>query len=418
MGNRIVPAAFFALLCAATALANGHVREVSFVEAYHLALENNKAILLEEISQRKTQLSEIQARSYLLPRASAELQYTQGDREERTFGAGVTQPLYTGGKASAERRKSEHLQEAAEFSVRFTRQQVLKQLIDITADLRKAQEMVRVNQENVKRLEEHVNKSRIRLEVGEIARTALLQSQMALSEGRADYFESLSHLSTLNTRLNNIIGSTHEIRIVGELHLPELPASSFDDWLVKANLNRNDLMAEEALLEYSHDDLRARVSAYYPSLNGFVRYANRERDNIKVEDDTTVGITLSIPILEGGTRIASYREAKFNIIESSHRILQRKENVRLDVNQELNTIDVLKYKLEEASSRMDYARENLRMTTLQFEVGKSTNLDVLDAMLSLSNAERALAEAHYDMIKAQYGLLFHVGTLDISLFSP
>ncbi|ADU66772.1 outer membrane efflux protein [Desulfurispirillum indicum S5] len=417
MGNRIVPAAFFALLCAATALANGHVREVSFVEAYHLALENNKAILLEEISQRKTQLSEIQARSYLLPRASAELQYTQGDREERTFGAGVTQPLYTGGKASAERRKSEHLQEAAEFSVRFTRQQVLKQLIDITADLRKAQEMVRVNQENVKRLEEHVNKSRIRLEVGEIARTALLQSQMALSEGRADYFESLSHLSTLNTRLNNIIGSTHEIRIVGELHLPELPASSFDDWLVKANLNRNDLMAEEALLEYSHDDLRARVSAYYPRLDAFVRYSIPDFEESS-ESIVYTGLNLSIPILEGGTRIASYREAKFNIIESSHRILQRKENVRLDVNQELNTIDVLKYKLEEASSRMDYARENLRMTTLQFEVGKSTNLDVLDAMLSLSNAERALAEAHYDMIKAQYGLLFHVGTLDISLFSP
>ncbi|MBB5021401.1 TolC family protein [Desulfurispira natronophila] len=407
------------LLCVLPTHAADVPQEVSFLIAYHLALENNKSLLLEEVSQRKSELSEIQARSHRLPRADASWQYQRNDDDDtsRTLSAQIRQPLYTGGLASAEQRKSENLQRSASYQLSQVRQNILRDLIEVVADIHMAQQIVAVHKENVRRLEEHVNKSHVRLEVGEISRPVLLQSQMALSEGRADYFESRSRLATLNVRLNNIVGDTRDVQVTDNLEAPPIPKHNLDQWLKLANRKRQDLRAEQQLLDYTHHDLRAQVSRYYPTLDAFARYNQESSSSRSTTEAVLMGVRLQVPIFEGGTRIASYREAKYNTIERSHRILQKKEGIRFEVHQVLNELEVLDYKLEEAASRIEYAQENLRMVTLQFEVGKSTNLDVLDAMVSLKNAEQAMTTAHYEIIKARFRLLYHAGILDTSYFA-
>lgn len=424
-GLRLAVGALALLILAVPALAT---REISFSEAYALALENNKDVLLGEVTQRRTALGEISARALLMPSATANagIEQTEPGFEDRSSALGapgssrtrflqatLRQPIYTGGRAEAERRKAELARQASTEEVEHTRKRVYKALVDIFADIRKAEEVVEVNRLNIDRLEEHLEKSRIRFEVGEVEKTVLLQSQMQLSEGRADYFGAVNALRLLYVRLANVLGLSDELQISGGLPDPFEQVPELATLLEQARENRSDLQARQLMLGYARNDIQAQISKYLPKVAAQVQYRNngtlqRSSDNLQ-GDDLTLGLQLEIPIFEGGTRRADYRDAKYNLIEKSYEIARTQEQIRYDIHAALSDIDTLGHRLREAHSRITLAEENLRMVRLQFEVGEATNLDLLDAINELRNSELALVQHRFDELKAKYALLDAVG---------
>lgn len=425
------------LFLALTLGSNVLARELDFVTAFSLALENNKEILLQEVAQRKAELGDIKARAIMMPSLTANLGYQQREHgflqnsssttspndsyNTRYLNASLSQPIYTGGRAAAERSKATHVQVASAYQVTTAQKSVYLALVSLFTDIRQAEAVAAVNRANIERLEEHLSKSRIRFEVGEVEKTVLLQSEMALSQGRADYQASLNTLHLLEVRLGNIVGIASDITLVGEIPQPATLPETIDDLLRLANEHRDDLKAEQAMLDFTNEDLRVQVSKYLPTVRAGVDYRNNtiegvaQRTGTSEGDDITFMLNLELPIFEGGTRVADYREAKYNIIERSHRILQLKEQIRFDVHQSVFTLDTLSHRLREAQSRITLAEENLRMVRLQFEVGEATNLDLLDAIINLKNSELDLVINEFDQRKNQFILMQAIGTIGADL---
>ncbi|WP_027390326.1 TolC family protein [Chrysiogenes arsenatis] len=425
------------LFLALTLGSNVLARELDFVTAFSLALENNKEILLQEVAQRKAELGDIKARAIMMPSLTANLGYQQREHgflqnsssttspndsyNTRYLNASLSQPIYTGGRAAAERSKATHVQVASAYQVTAAQKSIYLALVSLFADIRQAEAIAAVNRANIERLEEHLSKSRIRFEVGEVEKTVLLQSEMALSQGRADYQASLNTLHLLEVRLGNIVGIASDITLVGEIPQPATLPETIDDLLRLANEHRDDLKAEQAMLDFTNEDLRVQVSKYLPTVRAGVDYRNNTIDGVGQRagtsegDDITFMLNLELPIFEGGTRVADYREAKYNIIERSHRILQLKEQIRFDVHQSVYTLDTLSHRLREAQSRITLAEENLRMVRLQFEVGEATNLDLLDAIVNLKNSELDLVINEFDQRKNQFILMQAIGTIGAEL---
>jgi outer membrane protein len=112
-----------------------------------------------------------------------------GGRTIETSGSGATlsisQPLYTGGKASANLTAAESDVFAARENLRTVEQNVLIAVIQAYVDVRRDQERLRISQENVAVLKRQLDESNARFDVGEITRTDVAQSQARLAAAKA-----------------------------------------------------------------------------------------------------------------------------------------------------------------------------------------------------------------------------------------
>jgi outer membrane protein len=120
-------------------------------------------------------------------------------------------------------------------------------------------------------------------------------------------------------------------------------------------------------------------------------------------------VTLGIPIYDGGLRYGFLKE---------RRALEREAGIRLDAQLRLVSADVRTalVELERARAALGSAREAartsadvVRLTTVSYRAGLSTNIEVIDAQLASLNADVAAALAENDERQARLDLLLATG---------
>ena len=129
------------------------------------------------------------------------------------------------------------------------------------------------------------------------------------------------------------------------------------------------------------------------------------------QDSQSIGITLSVPIYQGGQVSAQTDQARAQFVsagqdlELAHR--QTIQSVRSsfnDVNASISTIRALEQAVVSAESA-------LKATEAGFDVGTRTIVDVLNSTRNLFNARANLSGARYDFIQAMVTLKQAAGNL-------
>jgi outer membrane protein len=112
-------------------------------------------------------------------------------------------------------------------------------------------------------------------------------------------------------------------------------------------------------------------------------------------DNRSIGLTLSVPIYEGGSVVASTDRARANFVVASENLeLTYRQTVRVlrssfnDVKASISTIKALEQSVVSAESA-------LQATEAGFDVGTRTIVDVLNSTRNLFDARRNLADARY-----------------------
>jgi outer membrane protein len=166
----------------------------TLTDAIALAYQTNPTLQQQRATQRANDESVVQAKTAFRPTAgiSADVTGSRTDpssgRTIETSGSGATlsisQPLYTGGKASANLTAAESDVFAARENLRTVEQNVLIAVIQAYVDVRRDQERLRISQENVAVLKRQLDESNARFDVGEITRTDVAQSQARLAAAK------------------------------------------------------------------------------------------------------------------------------------------------------------------------------------------------------------------------------------------
>ncbi|WP_106830052.1 TolC family protein [Parabacteroides pacaensis] len=120
--------------------------------------------------------------------------------------------------------------------------------------------------------------------------------------------------------------------------------------------------------------------------------------------NSTVGLTLSIPIFQGGKNWQKQRQTRIQIENLE---LQREDlvrNLQLSVNSSLST-------MQTAIEEMNYSKENIKqaekaymISEKRYEVGSGTLLEMNDAEVALTQARLAYNQAIYNYVAARSDL--------------
>jgi outer membrane protein len=416
--------ALLPLLLAGTLLASPALAE-TLPEAIAAAYSNNPQLAAARAQVR--QVDETVPLASVPTRPSVNVQGTFSQDLLENFGdAGrtwqgrlvLTQAIYQGGRVRADIDAARARVEAARANLAAVEQDVIVQTITAYADVLRLREIVRLNENQVKVLEQELRASRDRFEVGDVTRTDVAQSEARLALARANL---------TNAQGQEVVGRQTYERVVGRPPvalaplppLPQLPASPEEARQV-ATATNPDLIAarfnERAAERNVSSTVRQRgpnigmqAAAQYTRIEGGPAFFGFSGFN------PSIGVQLAVPIFTGGRIAAQVRQAK--AVQSQQleliTLAERQVSAAAVGNYaQLNAAEAVIQSAKVQVSANELAAEGVRQEN---QVGSRDILDVLNAQQELLNSRVTLVTAERDRYVIAYQLLAAMGLADVAL---
>ncbi|MHB8154634.1 MAG: TolC family protein [Candidatus Omnitrophota bacterium] len=279
------------------------------------AAKNHPDLIAAQEEVKQSEAAKQQTASGLFPQIASSLsaQTSQSSGQEtNTYGYGVsgTQLLFDGNKTINNLKASTENIVAAKQGFRFTSTSVRFRLRSAFIDLLKAQEMLRITEEiyNIRRgnLELIV----LRYESGLEHKGALLTAEADLADAQYGISQTKRAVQVAQRELVKEMGRKKLIPLhaQGDFQVKDSAPKEPDfELLAKNNPSLQKLIAQKRSAEFS---LKSAYANFYPEITGSAG-ANRSGDHWSPRDKQwDLGVSLSLPLFEGGLRIAQVSEAQ------------------------------------------------------------------------------------------------------------
>ncbi|MBZ4657308.1 MAG: outer membrane protein [Bacteroidota bacterium] len=222
--------------------------------------------------------------------------------------------------------------------------------------------------------------------------------------------ENMMKIAELQLKLHMGIDNDIPLKIVGTLD--DYDQSMFDavipadtSLLQNSDLRQFDLQAEKVKKMYEMQKLQ-----FAPSLVSSFQYTYISQNNdfkfsdYKWNPYSTVGITLSIPLFNGGQRYNNLKQTELQINQLQYQRVDLQRNLKLAVK---NNIDLINKNIEQivaTQSSVEQARKGYDITLKRYETGMGTIVELNSAALGVTNAELQYKNAIYDYLAAKADL--------------
>lgn len=409
-----------------------HPQAGDLLQIYDMAVQNNPELREAEQNLFATREIKPQARALLLPNlnvvadidyqdVSARSESASGrlDRNDRFSTRGlqavVSQSVYN--RASwMTLNQSENI--IAQAEAQYLDAQITLMVDTTEAYIRvlRAADLVTVQEAFVSANERQLEQSRQRFDVGLVAITDVNESQAAYDRARANLISSQIALDNAWEELRRIVGpiSTPLARLGDSLALDPPQPNDIDVWAETALRANYRIIAASEAVSAAKKGIEIEKSGFYPNVNLQAGYdLSRSGADFSTDSDTGfVGLTVNVPIYQGGAVSSRTRQAGYNFRAAQDRLDQTRRRVDQQVKDAfrgvINSIEDVKARQAAVLSQ----RSSLESTQAGQEVGTRTQVDVLDA-------QREYFQAEFDYLSARYdyfvnGVRLHQATSTLS----
>ena len=316
-------------------------------------------------------------------------------------GISVNIPLYTGGLVEGQIDVAKLGKTNAQEEILRVEQATKYSAIEGYYGLLAYQELQGVYHEAVDNLQGHLDNVQAQYNVGTKAKVDVFSSDVSLANAKTTAITADNNVAIAESNLNNILGLPLETKLNLADH--QLP---FDTY----NISLQEAM--DYAMKYRPEVLQAAIA---------VQEAERSIDIADAGNKPTVAITggndwadntfpgidankrswkvaagVTYNFYDGGATKAKVNQAKQDLLVARETEQKTRELVQLQVKQAYLNIRSAAQKVEETQTVVDQARENYRIQNIRYQAGVGINLDVLDAQLSLNQAQVNHIQALYD----------------------
>lgn len=386
---------------------NGTI-DLNLPKTVQMALDYNRDIKMSQYQLKSAEAAINEAKSKKMPQVgyTFSTSRTAGPAIPSTqnkFGNGlsVELPVYTGGLVEGQIDNAKIGKTDAQETILKTEQATKYSAIEGYYQLLANKELQGVYHEAVDNLQGHLDNVQAQYNVGTKAKVDVLSSDVSLANAKTTALTADNAVAISESNLNNILGLPLETKLNLADH--QLP---FDTY----NISLQEAM--DYAMKYRPEVLQAALAVQKAENNIDIADAgNKPTVSVKGSNDwgdTTfpgidankrqwsVGANLTYKFYDGGTTKAKVAQAKQDLLVARETEQKTRESVQLQVKQAYLNIRSAAQKVEETQTVVDQARENYRIQNIRYQAGVGINLDVLDAQLSLNQAQVNHIQALYD----------------------
>ena len=426
--SRALAASAFAMTLAAPVAAE------TLADAIALAYRTNPTIESSRYDLRAADEGLVQARAQMRPNVELDItgsyaRTVEGratsrsnpfspeayDRNSNQAELVVTQPVYTGGRATAAKQAAIASIRGGREMLRGAEGDLLLSVITAYVDVRRYGAALKVWQTGATELEKLTREIQARKEAGEVTLTDVAQASAQLSIARQQVVAIEQSLEAARADYVTLVGHDPD-DLAEEPALPNLPHRVEDAFALAEGQNpelQRAIFTEQA----SRANIVAAKADGQPSvsLRGTAGLAGEAVPyRLRDQDQSYTGsVVLTVPLSAGGAVASRVREAEARNGSDRFRIEAARREVDRGVSLAWNQMVSAEAQADLQDQQRHFAEVQLDGMVNEYRVGLRSTFDVLYAQQQLRSAQVALLASERDRYVAQASVLRQTGLLEV-----
>ncbi len=377
------------------------------------ALEHQPLLKAAEQAVNAGRGRETQARSPFFPQLTGSTGYAKSVSEGGALGDSVTKSYTTSLNLNVllyDFGKTGNSLEAAQWGTRSSERDRERTVQDVVLNVKQAyfgllaaRNLVDVSQKRMEQTESHLRQAEAFFRAGSKPRFDVTRAEVDVNNARLALVNARNTVRIQTIVLNNAMGiDPGQATDVEPVPQAEYRIGTLEQSQEDALRNRPELLKAAADIEAAKARLRTEEAGYYPTLSAGGAYnwsagtASMGQFQGDVGNSWNAGITLSVPLFQGGMTRGRVGEARANLLAVQAQRDGVKQTVLLEVNQSYADMEAAQLRIQVMESSLQKARESLALAEGRYQAGIGPSLEVTDAQVAAIQAEIDRIQAQYD----------------------
>lgn len=339
-----------------------------------------------------------------------------------SYGLNASWTVWNGGKRSANIKQSKLSSEIAELDIAEQTNTLEESIAELYIQILYTADAIIVSDSALSLSIAERDRAKERQRVGSIAKSDVAQLESEVADAQYQLINSQASLSQYQLQLKQTLeldaSTTLNLKIISptdEQIVVALP--SIEEVYQRALAQRPEIQSSQLSIESSELSIKSARAGYYPTIN---LSAGTGTSNTSGSDESigtqwknnwnnTVGLSISVPILDNRQNKSSVSKAKIQQTTSELNLINEQKTLR-------NTIETLWLNAQTAQQRylaavtkVESCQESYDLVFQQFDVGLKNTVDMLTEKNNLLSAQQEMLQAKYTAILNIQLLKFYQG---------
>lgn len=230
---------------------------------------------------------------------------------------------------------------------------------------------------------------------GEVAHADVIKARIQAQQQQRDLQEAQVDMQRSRLDLAVVIFKdfNQDFAVVDDLQTPEL-LPTFPEVESAGQKNNPDLRAALAAYQVANHEVTSAWGGLLPSLSVDYFYGiDSNKFAIRTDGVRNLGYsavaTLQIPIFSWGSDRSKLKQAELRRDQANVELSYAQRQLLSHLRQYYNEAETARSEMESLASSAELAADSLRLTTMRYQAGESTVLEVVDAQNTLTQARNA-----------------------------
>ncbi|MEZ9060245.1 TolC family outer membrane protein [Vibrio pelagius] len=420
------------LLLSTCLLASSFTQAASLEESVAFAIDYSPEILAQYSRYQSVIRDGDAASGFYLPQVNLyaaagyeETRYSSGsklDTDDRgltrtEIGLKVSQLLFDGFKTSSNVDRLTYEAEAERLTLISRAENVSLDVVRVYLDILKAETLLELSKRNVKEHQEIYQDIQEKKSKGLSSNSDLAQISARVATAQSSLIAAQNNLFDLQTQYLRLVGKPAVNLVYPRFDYALLPSTS-EVALAQAVDNHPEIKASLLDIDAARKEMRREKGDYYPELKLEV-HANKN-DNTSnppggVDEDARIMLTMDYDLFNGFSTDSRVESSAWRVEEARAIRIRTEREVREGTQLAWNGYKMLEQQKDLLKQNVDAAKIAELGYIQQFNVGRRSLLDVLDAKVEVFLARRNYISTEYDQTLAAYRVLNAMGMLTYAL---
>ena len=401
--------------------------ELTLPELVQIGICNNPTLNRGYMSVKAAEANFGQSKAAYLPEVTASASARQTNEKVENAGTAKAYPysgnvalswlVYDFGGRSAKTEQMKAYLDSAEFTYNATLHDMVLAINQAYFDLLSAQEVLKSTQESEKTFKKSFEESKKRFELGLASASDKLLAKTSYEQSRLDVVQAGNTLKKAKGALAVLLNLSPdtELKVTTPKKDKDITKLETDETIQqlmeKALTLRPELQSMKSQLTAAQREVDIIKASNYPSISAGASagYGDSWRKNRPYTVDTSVGLSLSVPLFTGFSNAYKEAHAQYQQRQVALSVLETEDSVRKDVWDSYQDYLTASEAYRISLTLQDSAKENERVAFASYQVGKGNILELLTAGSQLASAKQQVIVAFYSVLTSKANLYRAIG---------
>ena len=253
---------------------------------------------------------------------------------------------------------------------------------------------------------------------GIVDKTDYQRATIALNNAKAQKKSGDETLKAKYANLEALMGYPDSAKIDLVYDTTDLEKEIYIDTLQNINYsNRIEIQQLETQKKLQQYNLQYYKWSFLPNLSAFgnynLNYLNNDFSKLYNAHypNSFIGLTLTLPIFQGGKRLQQIKEAQFEITQADNNIKSQANNINAQYQNALSAYKSNLYNYFSLKENLSLASDVYNIIQLQYRSGVKAYLDVITAESDLKTAQISYYNALYEVLASKIDVAQALGEI-------